>query len=175
MSGPDSRPDITAMLSRLVEKRLAARRMRWASEVTFDQRTENERRIDYVAFSPFTPDNRVEPSSVDLGTFEFYEVKSSMEDFTSGHGLTFYGDRNYRVTTPELAEELRLRMLTPDGIDAILVPNRPRTALLARGGDDPTGSGYRYGSRSYRRRVASEMLWQMVLAGLHGTKGTEEE
>ncbi|KAE8127310.1 hypothetical protein [Bifidobacterium tibiigranuli] len=86
-------------------------------------------------------------------------------DFQSGHGLTFYGDRNFLVTTVEFAEELRLKMLTPNNIDAMLVPNRSGTALLTRG-DEPRGR-HRYGSQSYRRRNASEMLWQMVQSNLH--------
>jgi hypothetical protein len=159
------RSDVTAMLSGLVEKRLRSRHMYWAAEVSFDKGTEAERRIDYVAFKPFTPNYRVEAASVELGTFECYEVKSCLADFQSGHGLTFYGDHNFLVTTVEFAEELRLKMLTPNGIDNVLVPNRSGTALLTRG-DEPHGR-HRYGSQSYRRRGASEMLWQMVQSNLH--------
>ena len=159
-----NRSDITDMLSGLVEKRLRSRRMFWAPEVSFDKGGPDERRIDYVGFKPFTPNYRVEPASVELGRFECYEVKSCMADFDSGHGLTFYGDENYLVTTREFAEELRLKMLTPRDIDAVLVPNQTRTALLALGGES---HGYSYGSQSYRRRVASEMLWQIMQARHH--------
>ena len=57
------RSDVTAMLSGLVEKRLRSRHMYWSSEVSFDKGTEAERRIDYVAFKPFTPNHRVEAGS----------------------------------------------------------------------------------------------------------------
>ncbi len=56
--------------------------------------------LDYIGFKPFTPGYVLEPSSVELGTFSCYEIKSCMADFKSGHGLTFYGDENYLVTTP---------------------------------------------------------------------------
>ncbi|MFQ9101284.1 MAG: hypothetical protein ACLR5C_05010 [Bifidobacterium adolescentis] len=50
-----SRRDTTMMLSSLVEKRLNNRVAYWASEVSFDRATPNERRIDYMGFKPFTP------------------------------------------------------------------------------------------------------------------------
>lgn len=161
-----SRTEVTERLSGLVEKRLTSRHMYWSAEVSFDKGTERERRIDYVAFKPFTPNLTVEPASVELGTFECYEIKSCMADFHSGHGLTFYGDRNYLVTTKAFSEELTAKQLTPTGIDAILVQNMTGTSLLERG-THPEGREHRYGSHSYRRRVASEMLWQMVQANLH--------
>jgi len=101
-----SRTETTAMLSKLVEKRLKNRVSYWASEVNFDLGTPRNRRIDYIGFKPFTPGYVLEPSSVELGTFSCYEIKSCMADFKSGHGLTFYGDENYLVTTPELADDL---------------------------------------------------------------------
>ena len=87
-----SRTETTAMLSKLVEKRLKNRVSYWASEVNFDLGTPRNRRIDYIGFKPFTPGYVLEPSSVELGTFSCYEIKSCMSDFKSGHGLTFYGD-----------------------------------------------------------------------------------
>lgn len=161
MSG---RSDVTALLSGLVEKRLRSRRMFWAPEVSFDKGAQAERRIDYVGFKPFTPGYAVYPASVELGTFECYEVKSCMQDFTSGHGLTFYGDLNFLVTTREFAEELESRMLFPHEINGILIPNRPENALITFGYME---KGYRYGSQSYRKRVASEMLWQIMQARHH--------
>ena len=95
-----SRAETTAMLSKLVEKRLKNRVSYWASEVNFDLGTPRNRRIDYIGFKPFTPGYVLEPSSVELGTFSCYGIKSCMADFKSGHGLTFYGDENYLVTTP---------------------------------------------------------------------------
>lgn len=153
-----TRSDITNMLSGLVEKRLRSRHMFWAPEVSFDKSTADYRRIDYVAFKPHTPNYYPDPTSVELGVFECYEVKSCMSDFQSGHGLTFYGDRNFLVTTAEFAEELRVKMLTPRGIDGVLVPNKPGTALISKyANENPQML-----AQSYRRRCASEMLWAIM-------------
>lgn len=43
-----SRAETTAMLSKLVEKRLKNRVSYWASEVNFDLGTPRNRRIDYI-------------------------------------------------------------------------------------------------------------------------------
>lgn len=153
-----NRKDVTETLSRLVEKRLNNRVSYWASEVSFDKGTPMWRRIDYVGFKPFTPNYAVEPVSVELGTFECYEVKSCMSDFESGHGLTFYGDVNYLVTTTELAEELRVSFRLPRNIDQVLCPSKKGDRLIPA--YDMTGNG----SPSYRHRPASEMLYAMIEA-----------
>ena len=99
-----------------------------------------------------------EPVSVELGRFECYEVKSCLADFESGHGLTFYGDLNYLVTTVELAETLRVSHRLPRNIDQVLVPSKKGDKL--RPLYDMTGNG----SPSYRHRPASEMLYAMIEA-----------
>ena len=100
-----SRAETTAMLSKLVEKRLKNQTAFWASEVNFDRNTPDERRVDYVGFKPWNINGEPVPASVEKGCFEFYEVKSCMADFTSGNGLTFYGDSNFLVCTKELCGE----------------------------------------------------------------------
>lgn len=45
-----SRTETTAMLSKLVEKRLRNQTAFWASEVNFDRNTPDDRRVDYVGF-----------------------------------------------------------------------------------------------------------------------------
>lgn len=154
-----SRAETTAMLSKLVEKRLRNQTAFWASEVNFDRNTPDDRRVDYVGFKPFTPGYVLEPSSVELGTFSCYEVKSCMADFKSGHGLTFYGDENYLVTTPELADELRVGHQIPRDIDQVLVPTTKGDKLRCL-------YDVSYGDKrnSYRRRPASEMLYAMIEA-----------
>lgn len=84
-----SRAETTAMLSKLVEKRLRNQTAFWASEVNFDRNTPDERRVDYVGFKPWNINGEPVPASVEKGCFEFYEVKSCMADFTSGNGRTF--------------------------------------------------------------------------------------
>ncbi len=83
----------------------------------------------------------------------------SMADFKSGHGLTFYGDENYLVTTPELADELRVSHQIPRDIDQVLVPTTKGDKLRCL-------YDVSYGDKrnSYRRRQASEMLYAMIEA-----------
>ena len=120
------------MLSSLVEKRLNIRVAYWASEVSFDRATPNERRIDYMGFKPFTPGYVTMPASVELGEFSCYEIKSCMEDFTSGHGLTFYGDVNYRDhkgAGRTVASHLPTAAQHQPGAHAIEKRRQARTAL----------------------------------------------
>lgn len=154
-----SRAETTAMLSKLVEKRLRNQTAFWASEVNFDRNTPDERRVDYVGFKPWNINGEPVPASVEKGCFEFYEVKSCMADFTSGNGLTFYGDENYLVTTPELADELRVSHQIPRDIDQVLVPTTKGDKLRCL-------YDVSYGDKrnSYRRRPASEMLYAMIEA-----------
>ncbi len=154
-----SRADTTAMLSQLVEKRLRNQVAFWASEVNFDRNTPDERRVDYVGFEPWNINGEPVPASVEKGCFGFYEVKSCMADFKSGHGLTFYGDENYLVTTPELADELRVSHQIPRDIDQVLVPTTKGDKLRCL-------YDVSYGDKrnSYRRRPASEMLYAMIEA-----------
>lgn len=146
------------MLSALVEKRLNNRVAYWASEVSFDRATPNERRIDYIGFKPFTPGYVLMPASVELGRFECYEIKSCLADFESGHGLTFYGDLNYLVTTRSLAEQLRVTYRLPRNINQVLTPSKKGDKLIPL--YEVSGNGV----PSYRCRGASEMLYAMIEA-----------
>lgn len=68
-----SRADTTAMLSKLVEKRLRNQTAFWASEVSFDRNTPDERRVDYVGFKPLNVNGEPVPASVEKGCFGFYD------------------------------------------------------------------------------------------------------
>lgn len=146
-----------SMLSKLVEKRLKNQTAFWASEVNFDRNTPDERRVDYVGFKPWNINGEPVPASVEKGCFEFYEVKSCMADFTSGNGLTFYGDSNFLVCTKELCDEIVWRKMVPPRVNAILTPDSTGSKLIL----DYVQS---YNDLSYRRRPASEILWAMVKA-----------
>ena len=150
-----SRAENTVILSALVEKRLKNQTAFWASEVNFDRGTPEERRVDYVGFTPrnITPFQ----DSVEKGRFEFYEIKPCMADFTSGHGLTFYGDKNYIVCTKELCDEIVWQKMVPPRVNAILTPDSTGSKLIL-------GHVQAYNDLSYRRRPASEILWAMVKA-----------
>lgn len=153
------RKAVTGALSRLVEDRLESRRLFWSPEVSFDKGTPLERRVDYMSFKPYTPQYSVEPTSVELGCFTCYEVKSCREDFGSGHGLTFIGDMNYLVCPAELYAWLKQVNRVPRGINGVLCPDRSFSRLRSRTKD--MDADHRL---SYRKRPASEMLWQMVQA-----------
>ena len=146
------------MLSSLVEKRLNNRVAYWASEVSFDRATPNERRIDYMGFKPFTPGYVTMPASVELGEFSCYEIKSCMEDFTSGHGLTFYGDVNYprdhKGAGRTVASHLPTAAQHQPGAHAIEKKGDKLVPLFDVSGKCP----------SYRCRGASEMLYAMIEA-----------
>lgn len=90
------RPEITAALSAALEQKINPYndpRIYWAKEVTFDYSTNHTARVDYMRFKPVN--NSV--SGIEKGDFYCYEIKSSSEDFHSGHGLNFFGDYNYLV------------------------------------------------------------------------------
>lgn len=152
-----SRTETTAMLSKLVEKRLKNQTAFWASEVNFDRNTPDERRVDYVGFKPWNINGEPVPASVEKGCFGFYEVKSCMADFTSGNGLTFYGDQNYLVCTKELCDEIVWQKMVPPRVNAILTPDSTGSKLIL-------GHVRSNHDLSYRRRPASEILWAMVKA-----------
>lgn len=96
-----NRPEITKKLSNSLERYINPHgdtRIYWAREVTFDYATSHAVRVDYMRFKPVN--NTV--SGIEKGDFYCYEVKSSVEDFHSGHGLNFIGDYNYLVMPEEV-------------------------------------------------------------------------
>lgn len=87
------RPEITAALSVAIEKKINPyndSRIYWAKEVTFDYSTKRAVRVDYIRFKPVN--NSV--SGIEKGDFYCYEVKSSVEDFHSGHGVNYSATSN---------------------------------------------------------------------------------
>jgi hypothetical protein len=54
----------------------------------------------------YIPSGVMYASDIERGEFICYEIKSSYEDLYSGHGLNFYGDKNYIVTTMELGNRI---------------------------------------------------------------------
>ena len=53
----------------------------------------------------FVPKNQ-STSGIEKGEFIFYEVKSCKDDYHSGNGLNFEGERNYIVTTMETYKQI---------------------------------------------------------------------
>lgn len=105
------RPEITATLSLALEKKINPYndpRIYWAKEVTFDYSTNHAVRVDYMRYKPVN--NTV--SGIEKGDFYCYEVKSSVEDFHSGHGLNFLGDYNYLVMPEKIYATIHWRSHT---------------------------------------------------------------
>lgn len=105
----NKRPEITAMLSLSIQRHICPNndpRIYWAREVTFDYATTNAVRVDFMKFKPVN--NTV--SGIEKGDFYCYEVKSSVEDFRSGHGLNFLGDYNYLVMPEKIYATISLEV-----------------------------------------------------------------
>lgn len=114
-----NRPDITKDLFRRLEHHINPRndpRIYTASEVTFDYSSNHAIRVDYMRFKPVN--NSV--SGIEKGDVYCYEIKSSAEDYCSGHGLNFVGDYNYLVMPESVFDTLRDRIPYFVGV---LVPN----------------------------------------------------
>lgn len=151
-----NRKAITNNLSDLVRKKISNNCDFWAEEVELDF---GKQRVDFIGFQPFNiGQNGMCPASIDKGIFSFYEVKSCMADFNSGHGKTFLGDENYLICERKLAEELYKKGMLPNGVK-ILVPNKPRNALIVA---FDLSSSFRTWSR--RTKSSSELLWNMISA-----------
>lgn len=152
------RNSITESLSGLVRKKLANKSncSFWAEEVELDF---GKARVDFIGFKPFNIlQNGMCPASIDKGIFSFYEVKSCLADFNSGHGMNFSGDENYLVCERDLAEELFRKGILPSGVK-VIVPNKPRTALVVA--FDLSND---FGTWSRRTKSSSELLWNMISA-----------
>lgn len=97
------RPKTTKFLNDiLIHQRLNKRSVYWASEVTLDYSTSHPKRVDFMEFQPVNQS----VSGLEKGIFICYEVKSCKEDFHSGNGLNFEGDKNYIVTTMECYKDI---------------------------------------------------------------------
>ena len=80
----------------LVSTRLTGMGKHYASEVSLDYGSVHVKRIDFLQFEPA---NTYSVSGIEKGIFTCYEVKSCKEDFNSGYGLNFVGEKNYLVMT----------------------------------------------------------------------------
>ena len=139
------RSEITAKLSAMVEKKINPRndpRIYWAKEVTFDYSTDHAVRVDYMRFVP--ANNSV--SGIEKGDCYCYEIKSSVEDFHSGHGLNFIGDYNYLVMPMDIYAAVSLEIPHDVGI---YIPEGNELTCIKKA------------KRRDRTRPVSEMLLMM--------------
>ena len=123
MISDEERGDITADLSGKVVAKLRREFTLVAQEVRVDSR----HRVDFVAFSPGAGGRNC---ALEHGKFVFVEVKSCMEDFKSGHGLTFLGDENWLVCPRDLADELHDRQSLPPRVQ-VYCPDKGGALRLA--------------------------------------------
>ena len=100
---PD-RKGITKLLTDILIREKLTDRKYYAREVTLDYDAEHPKRVDVMQF---IPKGVTYASDIEKGIFTCYEVKSCIEDVLSGHGLHFYGEKNYIVTTMETWKKLK--------------------------------------------------------------------
>jgi len=94
-----NRKETTEFLSNLlISNRLTGLGKYYAREVSVDYGTRDVKRIDFLQFEP---KGVAYQSDIEKGIFICYEIKSCKEDVYSGHGLNFFGEKNYIVTTME--------------------------------------------------------------------------
>ncbi len=144
-----NRPEITKMLSDLVRKRLNNKSIFWAEEVNLDA---YKKRVDFVGFRPSKNGAFANVADIEKGSFDFYEVKSSMDDFNSGHGKNWEGDKNFLVCTKELADKLIDNAMLPTNI-IVLCPNKNGTSLIKKCSTHWS---------SNRKKSSSELFWSMI-------------
>ena len=99
-----NRKETTEFLSNLlISTRLTGMGKHYASEVTLDMGTRHPKRVDFMQFCP---KGGTFAGDIEKGIFICYEVKSWIEDVYSGHGLNFYGEKNYLVLTMDTYKKL---------------------------------------------------------------------
>lgn len=155
------RAETTEMLNWLLEKRLNNITSYWASEVNIN--TDRTGRVDYMALMAGNIHSCENIEQFEGIEFWFYEVKSCMADFKSGHGLNFEGDRNFLVTTQELAQELYRKQMLPSEAD-VLVPNSSNTAFITAFHGSVEGPF----NSIKRKKPALNLMFQMLQAYKNG-------
>lgn len=164
-----NRKETTKFLGDLLKRdRLSGIGKYWASEVSIDYGTKDVKRIDFLQF---IPENQVHISGIEKGIFACYEVKSCKNDFNSGFGRNFIGEKNYFVMPMKLYKEV-IREIEND--IGVLVP-------ISKYGDkidefeNPTELGdelsdwkletMRYSRQKGRKRSMTELLFCMLRSG----------
>lgn len=124
------RPEITEFLSEILVAQRFCGFKYWSSEVTLNYGTTNQKRVDFMQFEP----KNTTVSGIEKGEFICYEVKSCLDDYKSGHGKNFEGDRNYFVMPMKLYNKVRKDI---DYYTGVMVPI-PRGRTIQEEMSDPT-------------------------------------
>ena len=143
MEGKRNRGEVTAELSEKVWARLCRENALVASEVWVD----DARRVDFVAYRPHRPrdqsSNHATAAELESGTFTFVEVKSCMDDFTSGHGRKGMLPKGAAVYSPDARGALRKRYDTSEFRQVRAAPAIELIwAMLKRKSSCATGAGF---------------------------------
>lgn len=116
--------------------------------------TEEHYDYDYMKFVPVN--NSV--SGIEKGDCYCYEVKSSAEDFRSGHGLNFIGDYNYLVMPTDVCAAVSLEIphyvgiYVPEG-NELICAKKAKRANRARPVSEILLMMFRSANRDYRKTV----------------------
>ena len=192
-----NRKDTTKFLSHLLEvTKFSGYGKYWAKEVTLDYgKTEivedkngnfNEKsktkRIDYLQFEPI---NQLSIDGIEKGIFICYEIKSCKEDFLSGYGQNFIGEKNYLVMTMQTYKELvecgEINKLSHKiGILVAMPLSRKYSdRRLIEEYENPTKledcadwylETIRASNKSYREKSMIELLFCMLRSNMRGLK-----
>lgn len=152
----------------LIREKLNGIGICWAREVSLDYGTKDVRRVDFMKFEP---ENQMSISGIEKGIFTCYEVKSCKNDFNSGFGRNFMGEKNYFVMPMQLYKEV-IRDIEND--IGVLVPI-PRYRDKVDEFENPTELGselsdwkfeaIRYARQQNRKRSMTELLFCMIRSG----------
>lgn len=156
--GDKKRSEITAELSAKALKKLRREFTLVSAEVWVD----SGHRVDFVAYRTGCG---YANASAERGTFCFVEVKSCMDDFTSGHGRTFEGDENWLVCPRELADVLHEKLRIPRHCKVIC----PDAAGRLRVAYDTSERGL-----SFRKLSTAALLYQMVIDSAQSWRTSRE-
>lgn len=158
MASDFNRRETTAELSAKALRKLRKEFSLVSAEVWVD----SGHRVDFVAYRIGSGGQN---AAAERGTFCFVEVKSCMDDFTSGHGRTFEGDENWLVCPRELADALHEKMQLPRNCKVVC----PDAAGRLRVAYDT--SEY---SKSSRKLSTAALLCQMVLDSAESWRTSRE-
>lgn len=164
-----NRKETTKFLGNLlIRDRLSGIGKYYASEVSIDYGTTNVKRIDFMQF---IPENQVHVSGIEKGIFVCYEVKSCKNDFNSGFGRNFIGEKNYFVMSMSLYKEVIQEI--PHNV-GVLVPI-PKYGDKVAEFENPTEltaelsdwklESIRYAHQQTRQRSMVELLFCMLRSG----------
>lgn len=158
MASDFDRRETTAELSAKALRKLRREFTLVSAEVWVD----GEHRVDFIAYGIGSGHIN---AAAERGKFVFVEVKSCMDDFTSGHGKTFEGDENWLVCPRELADALRDKRQLPRHCK-VLCPDAAGNLRVAY---DTSELG-----RSFRKLSTAALLLQMVLDSAQSWRTSRE-